>query len=149
MIYGNPPFNSIPGGPLAKMNTIANSSHVVSYPEQAIPRSTMGVNGVPTDPSSMAVTVPLSAISTMQSCLAYKKENRLTIPELLDHEFINPAAAPSTRFNIADLPDDMTTITPQQMSKMVNFIRRQLGYEDTHPADDTGEVSSDAQLDGN
>ncbi|WWC91347.1 uncharacterized protein L201_006290 [Kwoniella dendrophila CBS 6074] len=43
MIYGSPPFQHIGGGPLAKMQVIADPRHVVDYPEIAVPKTTVGV----------------------------------------------------------------------------------------------------------
>ena len=92
MVYGNPPFAQIGGGPLPKMNAIADPSHRITYPETAIPKSSIGVDGSVNDPSSLAVLVDPTAIDSMKRCLSYRKEQRLTIPELLVHEFLRPRA---------------------------------------------------------
>jgi serine/threonine-protein kinase TTK/MPS1 len=81
MVYGAPPFQHIGGGPLPKMNAIADPSHRIDYPETAAPRSN----------STLSVTVDPTAIDSMRRCLAYRKEQRLTIPELLTHEFLRPS----------------------------------------------------------
>jgi serine/threonine-protein kinase TTK/MPS1 len=91
MIYGSAPFAHIPGGPLTKMNYIADSNHRVEYPAEAIPRGATGQQGQAVDPASMAVRVMPSAIDTMRHCLAYSKDDRLTIPRLLEHEFLQPS----------------------------------------------------------
>lgn len=90
MVYGSPPFSHVQGGPLSKMNVIANPAHRIDYPNIAIPRGATGVNGEAVDPASMAVKVMPSAIDSMRACLAYDKEERLTIPALLEHEFLQP-----------------------------------------------------------
>jgi serine/threonine-protein kinase TTK/MPS1 len=90
MIYGSAPFAHIPGGPLTKMNYIADANHRIEYPAQAIPRGATGQQGQSADPAKMAVTVMPSAIDTMRHCLAYSKDDRLTIPRLLEHEFLQP-----------------------------------------------------------
>jgi serine/threonine-protein kinase TTK/MPS1 len=90
MVYGSPPFAHIPGGPLTKMGFIADPNHRVEYPAIAVPRGATGQQGQPTDPASLSVRVMPAAIESMRSCLAYAKDKRLTIPKLLEHEFLQP-----------------------------------------------------------
>ena len=90
MIYGNPPFAHIPGGPLPKMNAIADPKYVISFPAEAVPKAILGSQGLIADGTSLAVRVGPAAVDTMRRCLAYRKEYRLTIPELLQHEFLHP-----------------------------------------------------------
>lgn len=84
MIYGVPPFHRITGGPLAKMNAIADPSHRIDFPSTSSPPSSS------TSPPHPPVTVPPSAIVAMRSCLEYDKERRMTIPQLLRDEFLSP-----------------------------------------------------------
>lgn len=90
MVYGSPPFAHIPGGPLTKMGYIADPNHRVEYPTTAVPRGATDSQGQPIDPASLAVRVMPAAIDSMRACLAYAKEKRLTIPKLLEHEFLQP-----------------------------------------------------------
>jgi serine/threonine-protein kinase TTK/MPS1 len=85
MIYGNPPFHHISGGPLAKMTYVGDPKHRIEYPEVAVPKLGAGQPN-----PSLAVTVLPSAIDSMKRCLMYRKEQRLTIPELLQHDFLRP-----------------------------------------------------------
>lgn len=85
MVYGNPPFAHIPGGPLSRMNHIADPGHRIEYPDLAVPKVSGGL-----DPLTMAVKVMPSAINSMKACMAYDKEHRSTIPQLLNHEFLRP-----------------------------------------------------------
>ncbi|WVR09171.1 hypothetical protein IAU60_006233 [Kwoniella sp. DSM 27419] len=126
MIYGAPPFQHIGGGPLGKMSTIANPNHIIEYPELAVPKATVGVSldGQPIDPASLAVRISPSAIDSMKRCLAYRKEHRLTIPELLHHEFLKP------KIKTPDIPPDSTTITQTQMERLVSFILTTHGLPD-------------------
>lgn len=87
MIYGNLPFGHFGGGPLAKMTAIANPNHRIDYPAMATPKLPPGSTLQAED---LAVPVLPSAIDTMKRCLMYRKEQRLTIPELLRHEFLRP-----------------------------------------------------------
>lgn len=81
MIYGSPPFQHISGGPLSKMNTIADPNHRINYPSHAVSRPTpvMGSTAQP-----LEVPVPTEVIATMHGSLVYDKEKRLTIPQLLN-----------------------------------------------------------------
>ncbi|OCF72575.1 TTK protein kinase [Kwoniella mangroviensis CBS 8886] len=135
MIYGNPPFQHIGGGPLAKMQVIANPQHVIEYPEVAVPKATVGValDGHPIDPASLAVSIAPAAIDTMQRCLSYRKEHRLTIPELLHHEFLKP------KIRVPAVPPGSTPITQKQMRMMVNFILRENGLPERSDTDYTAE----------
>lgn len=90
MVYGSPPFAHIPGGPLTKMGLIADPNHRVDYPAIAVPRGATSPQGQPVDPASLSVRVMPAAIESMKSCLAYDKDKRLTIPKLLDHQFLQP-----------------------------------------------------------
>ncbi|WWC64160.1 uncharacterized protein I303_106768 [Kwoniella dejecticola CBS 10117] len=133
MIYGSPPFQHIGGGPLAKMQVIADPRHIIEYPEMAIPKTTvvLGLDGHPIEPSSLAVSVSPEAIDSMQRCLAYKKEFRLTIPELLHHQFLKP------KIRAPAVPPGSTTITASQMGMLVNFILRENGLPER--SDHSGE----------
>ena len=88
MIYGSPPFQHIGGGPLPKMNAIANASHIIDFPTHAVPKPTPGRDEGAA--AEWSIRVLPSAIDVMERCLKYRKEFRLTIPELLEHEFLKP-----------------------------------------------------------
>ncbi|WOO83461.1 Serine/threonine-protein kinase mph1 [Vanrija pseudolonga] len=132
MIYGSPPFHHITAGPLAKMNAIADPSYRITYPPTAIAK-TSSLPGQPS-PTSVPVVVPTTAISTMRSCLAYNKDNRLTIPKLLQHDFLtrNEPTVPS-------LPPNSTSITESQMAMLVNFVLRENGLPTLAGNDRTAE----------
>lgn len=77
---------------MPKMNAIADPSYQITYPEMAVPRPVGSVESGSKISSHLAVIVNPTAIDTMKRCLAYRKEQRLTIPELLQHEFLRPQA---------------------------------------------------------
>ncbi|BEI83956.1 hypothetical protein CcaverHIS002_0405600 [Cutaneotrichosporon cavernicola] len=116
MVYGNPPFHAIPGGPLSKMNKIADPTHRIDYPLTAV-FSPPGMSDSP--PTQTAVTIPSEAIATMRGCLDYHKVRRLTIPQLLDHEFLSPSGPRNSA-----PPQDSTWITKEQMAIMVSFVQK-------------------------
>ncbi|KAK1922453.1 kinase-like domain-containing protein [Papiliotrema laurentii] len=141
MIYGSPPFNHITGGPLPKMTAIANPSHVISFPLMAKPQATMTRNGQMTDPSSLAVRVNPAALDTMKRCLAYRKEERLTIPELLNHHFLRPQS-----FGV---PPGATSITSAQMRVLVDWVLNERGLPKLSLSDRTAEDLFDQLKDQN
>ena len=149
MIYGSPPFNHITGGPLPKMTAIANPSHVISFPLMAKPQATMTRNGQMTDPSSLAVRVNPAALDTMKRCLAYRKEERLTIPELLNHHFLRPQSfgkimrgSPlKVLLLTSGVPPGATSITSAQMRVLVDWVLNERGLPKLSLSDRTAEVS--------
>ncbi|ORX39001.1 kinase-like domain-containing protein [Kockovaella imperatae] len=124
MIYGHTPFSSIPGGPLPKMNAIADPNHKITYPDTATPK------GAAPD---LAVAVNPAAIDTMRRCLCYNREQRLTIPELLHHEFLRPKIRESA------LPVGSTTLTRHQMSLLVDYVLQYNHLPTLAPGDTTAE----------
>ncbi|KAL1406065.1 Serine/threonine kinase mps1 [Vanrija albida] len=130
MIYGGPPFQHISAGPLAKMNAIADPSHRISYPPTAVAK----MSSLPgqSAPNPVPVVIPPAAISTMRSCLAYNKDNRMTIPELLQDDFLTRKAGPAA-------PPNSTSITESQMAMLVNFVLRENGLPALGSNDRTAE----------
>jgi serine/threonine protein kinase len=90
MVYGACPFQHITGGPLAKMGHIANPENKIAYPKVAVTRTAVDPDGKPIDPTDLSVPVREAAIDAMKGCLTYNKDDRLTIRELLQHEFLQP-----------------------------------------------------------
>lgn len=95
MVYGTPPFSAL--SVIQKMKAIPDEEYIISYPEYAspvIPRSTE-----PEDPDAPPkpvveppkVRVPQSIINTMKACLARNPKARVTIPELLEQNWLERA----------------------------------------------------------
>lgn len=86
MVYGNPPFHGVSGGAMVKMQVIGSGQHVIEFPERAVSKITDAQDGRVIH--TQQISIPYSARHTMRSCLSYQKDNRLTIPELLSHNFL-------------------------------------------------------------
>ena len=99
MIYGQPPFQHL--SVYQKMKAIPDGTHVIDFPEYAIPVTpvprTTGGNGA--GGSTGAATPPKrldhlkqrvrrDVIVSMKSCLARGPKDRMTIPELLDQDWL-------------------------------------------------------------
>ncbi|EIW59219.1 kinase-like protein [Trametes versicolor FP-101664 SS1] len=144
MVYGTPPFSAL--SVIQKMKAIPDEEYMISYPEYAspvIPRSTE-----PEDPDAPPkpvvelpkVRVPQSIINTMKACLARNPKARVTIPELLEQNWLEPESAslpqpaprtppppplpptPPTPPTLEDLlrPDE-TIINPHYMMQLLRY----------------------------
>lgn len=123
MVYGSPPFHHIPGGPLIKMNKIADPNFQIDYPSTSTSRPH-------SDAESVTAGVPPEAIRAMRSCLEYNKDRRLTIPQLLLQDFLSPLRKPSA---------DATPITRDQIAMLVNFVLGENGLKPLGAGDHTAE----------
>jgi len=135
MIYGHTPFQHITGNIMAKLHTIADPNTRIEYPATSVsgPSATVGN---PTPPR-YTVPVPTAAISSIRGCLEHDKEKRLTIPELLKHEFLVPRLNASS--SSPTLPPGATSITKDQMAMLVNYLLRANGVKPPPPGDRTAE----------
>ena len=91
MVYGQSPFYAftVP----QKMRAIPDDSHVIPFPEYAIPviKKDASPNGSParSEPQEhLKVRVPQSIINTMKSCLVRNPKERATIPQLLGQNWL-------------------------------------------------------------
>ena len=71
---------------MVKMQVIGSGQHVIEFPERAVTKIIDAKDGRMVH--TQHVSIPYSARQTMRSCLSYQKDNRLTIPELLSHNFL-------------------------------------------------------------
>lgn len=133
------------------MNAIANSAHVIDFPTHAVPKAALGSSDAQNP--EWSVRVSPSAIDVMQRCLKYRKEHRLTIPELLQHELLKPKVDGESGLSTCvmcraqllteaapNIPPGATTITPAQMAMLVGFIVKSNGRA-LPPGDTTAAVS--------
>lgn len=110
MIYGGPPFQHVTGGPLVKMNIIGSASHQITYPDRVVAKYQIGPDGRTVEGEGCTVPVRRAAIDAMRACLQYDRDKRLTIPQLLEHEFFKGDAS------------DATSITQAQMKLLIDHI---------------------------
>jgi serine/threonine-protein kinase TTK/MPS1 len=104
MVYGQPPFQHL--SMYQKMKAIPDGTYVIDFPEYAVPLapvprgSSSGANGGGTAGGSggtatppkrldhLKVRVRRDVITSMKSCLARGPKDRMTIPELLDQDWL-------------------------------------------------------------
>jgi serine/threonine protein kinase len=124
MIYGNPPFHGISGGAMVKMQVIGSGQHVIEFPERIVSKITEPSDGRVV--STQQVSIPYSARHTMRSCLSYEKESRLTIEELLAHNFLKSGhdSGKTMRARVERCDTNMENISPrtQQRSDLDDSI---------------------------
>lgn len=94
MVYGQPPFQHL--SVYQKMKAIPNEKHIIEFPHHATPsvpssRASSG-EGSPHRLDHLSVRVPETLIATMQSCLARNPKERMTIPALLDQDWLEMKA---------------------------------------------------------
>ncbi|KAH9933113.1 kinase-like protein [Epithele typhae] len=140
MVYGQPPFHLY--SVYQKMKLIPDESHVIEFPEYAIPvaRKTArdpspGIRGGSPQPQAeqamehLKVRVPQAIINTMKSCLIRSPRDRATIPQLLKQnwleaevpsETITPPSAPATP-PLPELAPDETIINPHYMMQLLIY----------------------------
>lgn len=136
MIYGNPPFHGISGGAMIKMQVIGSGQHVIEFPERVVSKITDPSDGRVV--STQQVSIPYSARHTMRSCLSYQKESRLTIEELLSHNFLksghDSGKVARARLihvvlkhltSVPELSNDQILMTQSQMRRLVDHVLRE------------------------
>lgn len=89
MVYGQPPFQHL--SVYQKMKAIPDGTHIIEFPEYStpsIPVSRSNGDSSPRKLDHLRVRVPDSVISTMQSCLARNPKERMTIPALIEQDWL-------------------------------------------------------------
>lgn len=100
MVYGQPPFQHL--SMYQKMKAIPDGSHVIEFPEYSTPLAPVprtnnggggsaGGSGTMTPPKRLEhlkVRVRRDVVASMKSCLARGPKDRMTIPELLDQDWL-------------------------------------------------------------
>jgi serine/threonine-protein kinase TTK/MPS1 len=101
MVYGHPPFQHL--SMYQKMKAIPDGTHVIEFPEYAVPLAPVprssssgggtggGSGGIATPPKRLdhlKVRVRRDVITSMKRCLARGPKDRMTIPELLDQDWL-------------------------------------------------------------
>lgn len=98
MVYGQPPFHAF--NVYQKMKVIPDLNHVLEFPEYAVPVAQRKKDAQPGESPGqklehLKVRVPQSIINTMKSCLVRNPKARVTIPELLQQNWLERESFPS------------------------------------------------------
>lgn len=123
---------------MIKMQVIGSGQHVIDFPERVTSKITDPQEGRVI--TTQQISIPYSARHTMRSCLSYRKEDRLAIPELLTHNFLKSGhdsgerslllekithVLISARGTVPELSDDQILMTQSQMRRLVDHVLRE------------------------
>ena len=87
MVYGHPPFQHL--SVYQKMKAIPDTTHEIEFPEFATPTVRSGSSGSPPKKlDHLKRRVPTYVIACMKKCLDRSPKERVTIPELLEQEWL-------------------------------------------------------------
>lgn len=89
MVYGHPPFHRF--SVLQKMKAIPDVSYVIDFPEYTTPSESSSKSSTDASPKTLEhlrMPVPKKVIATIKNCLNRNPKERITIPELLDQDWL-------------------------------------------------------------
>ena len=87
MVYGHPPFQHL--SVYQKMKAIPDTAHAIEFPEYATPTVRSGsMGGQPKKLDYLKRRVSAHVIECMKKCLSRNPKERVTIPELLEQEWL-------------------------------------------------------------
>jgi serine/threonine protein kinase len=73
-----------------KMQIIGSGTFQIPYPSSVT--AARKHSEEPASPGTPPVSVPIDAIDSIRRCLQHDRNERMTIPELLDHAFLKPSS---------------------------------------------------------
>ena len=99
MVYGHPPFQHL--SVYQKMKAIPDTAHSIEFPEHAIPTLRSGSAGSPPKKlDHLKRRVQPEVIACMKKCLSRSPKERVTIPELLEQEWLGMKEGTSTGYSL-------------------------------------------------
>lgn len=140
MVYGHPPFQHL--SVYQKMKAIPDTAHAIEFPEYAVPTLRSGSAGSPPKKlDHLKRHVREDVIACMKKCLSRNPKERVTIPELLEQEWLgmkeveHPAPEPPRQ---PELAEDETIINPYYMRQLLQYgirLGQQQNSADMNPED--------------
>ncbi|KAH9065363.1 kinase-like domain-containing protein [Lactarius vividus] len=141
MVYGHPPFQHL--SVYQKMKAIPDTAHTIEFPEYAVPTLRSGSAGSPPKKlDHLKRRVSPDVIACMKKCLSRNPKERVTIPELLEQEWLGmkevgepPAPEPPRQ---PELAEDETIINPYYMRQLLQYgirLGQQQNSADMNPED--------------
>ncbi|KAI9443267.1 kinase-like domain-containing protein [Lactarius indigo] len=141
MVYGHPPFQHL--SVYQKMKAIPDTAHAIEFPEYAVPTLRSGSAGSPPKKlDHLKRRVSPDVIACMKKCLSRNPKERVTIPELLEQEWLGmkevgepPAPEPPRQ---PELAEDETIINPYYMRQLLQYgirLGQQQNSADMNPED--------------
>jgi serine/threonine-protein kinase TTK/MPS1 len=106
MVYGHPPFQHL--SVYQKMKAIPDTAHAIEFPGFAIPTLRSGsASSPPKKLDHLKRRVAVDVIACMKKCLSRSPKERVTIPELLEQEWLGMKEGTSTSLLPRHLPTGM------------------------------------------
>jgi serine/threonine-protein kinase TTK/MPS1 len=161
MVYGHPPFQHL--SVYQKMKAIPDTAHTIEFPGHAIPTLRSGSAGSPPKRlDHLKRRVQPEVIACMKKCLSRNPKERVTIPELLEQEWLGLKEGTSTGYppsldwyaHLAlgvvgeppapepprqpELAEDETIINPYYMRQLLQYgirLGQQQNSADMNPED--------------
>lgn len=100
MVYGHPPFQHL--SVYQKMKAIPDTAHSIEFPEHATPTLRSGSAGSPPKKlDHLRRRVQPEVIACMKKCLSRSPKERVTIPELLEQEWLGMKEGTSTGYSLS------------------------------------------------
>lgn len=141
MVYGHPPFQHL--SVYQKMKAIPDTAHSIEFPAYATPTLRSGSAGSPPKKlDHLRRRVQPEVIACMKKCLSRNPKERVTIPELLEQEWLGlkemgepPAPEPPRQ---PELAEDETIINPYYMRQLLQYgirLGQQQNSADMNPED--------------
>jgi serine/threonine-protein kinase TTK/MPS1 len=140
MVYGHPPFQHL--SVYQKMKAIPDTAYAIDFPEHATPTVRSGTSGSPPKKlDHLKRRVPAHVIACMKKCLSRNPKERVTIPELLEQEWLgikegeSPSPEPTKK---PELAEDETIINPYYMRQLLQYgirLGQQQNSADLSPED--------------
>ncbi|KAH9002633.1 kinase-like domain-containing protein [Lactarius hatsudake] len=141
MVYGHPPFQHL--SVYQKMKAIPDTAHAIEFPEYAVPTLRSGSAGSPPKKlDHLKRRISPDVIACMKKCLSRNPKERVTIPELLEQEWLGmkelgepPAPEPPRQ---PELAEDETIINPYYMRQLLQYgirLGQQQNSADMNPED--------------
>ncbi|KAH9042079.1 kinase-like domain-containing protein [Lactarius pseudohatsudake] len=136
MVYGHPPFQHL--SVYQKMKAIPDTAHAIEFPEYAVPTLRSGsVGSPPKKLDHLKRRISPDVIACMKKCLSRNPKERVTIPELLEQEWLSMKEAPEPPRQ-PELAEDETIINPYYMRQLLQYgirLGQQQNSADMNPED--------------
>lgn len=94
MVYGSPPFQHLTV--YQKMKAIPDANYAIDFPEYSAPSAAS--KGPREDLDHLKWRVRRDVISNMKSCLCRNPKERMTIPALLDQDWVRMKESRSSQY---------------------------------------------------
>ncbi|KAF8917110.1 kinase-like domain-containing protein [Mucidula mucida] len=121
MVYGCPPFQHL--SILHKMKAIPDNNHVIDFPEYSIPSPPKQGSPSLSSPNMdhLKRRVRPGLIQSMSGCLVRDPRDRITVPELFDHDWVAMTEPKSPSPSRPQLAPDETIINPHYMKQLIEY----------------------------